>query len=276
MKHIILLIAMAITCILAAVANLIITRMIGLNMFTFKLWFIIPAGAVCVGMLGASGAILAARYFNIQPTIVDAVLMVVVAAATMLLIYYLDYATFVLDDGRRVADLVDFGSYADLVLTKAHMRLGRGAGVDSGEVGQMGYALAAIEFVGFLIGGAATFFFIKGLWRCAECGSYLRKLKTKKTKELTFDEANKVIELFKTGDLGTVQGVIAWAPPERALDRNGQKALISFDLHGCPKCKTEVISAKVNAFNGREWKEVPALTTRRDLLSGLSLRDQFA
>ncbi|MGY3551201.1 hypothetical protein [Bradyrhizobium sp. USDA 4469] len=276
MKHIILLIAMAITCILAAVANVVITRMIGLNVFTFKLWFIIPAGAVCVGMLGASGAILAARYFNIQPTIVDAVLMVVVAAATMLLIYYLDYATFVLDDGRRVADLVDFGSYADLVLTKAHMRLGRGAGVDSGEVGQMGYALAGIEFVGFLIGGAATFFFIKGLWRCAECGSYLRRLKTKKTKELTFDEANKVIELFKTGDLGTVQGVMAWAPPERALDRNGQKALISFDLHGCPKCKTEVISAKVNAFNGKEWKEVPALTTRRDLLSGLSLRDQFA
>ncbi|MDO3518149.1 hypothetical protein [Ralstonia pseudosolanacearum] len=276
MKHIILLIAMAITCILAAVANLIITRMIGLNVFTFKLWFIIPAGAVCVGMLGASGAILAARYFNIRPTIVDAVLMVVVAAATMLLIYYLDYATFVLDDGRRVADLVDFGSYADLVLTKAHMRVGRGAGVDSGEVGQMGYALAGIEFVGFLIGGAATFFFIKGLWRCAECGSYLRKLKTKKTRELTFDEANKVIELFKTGDLGTVQGVMAWAPPERTLDRNGQKALISFDLHGCPKCKTEVISAKVNAFNGKEWKEVPALTTRRDLLSGLSLRDQFA
>ncbi|WP_425952873.1 hypothetical protein [Ralstonia pseudosolanacearum] len=276
MKRIILLIAMAITCILAAVANLVITRMIGLNVFTFKLWFIIPAGAVCVGMLGASGAILAARYFNIQPTIIDAVLMVAIAAATMLLIYYLDYATFVLDDGRRVADLVDFGSYVDLVLTKAHMRVGRGAGVDSGEVGQMGYALAGIEFVGFLIGGAATFFFIKGLWRCAECGSYLRKLKTKKTKELTFDEANKVIELFKTGDLGTVKGVMAWAPPERTLERNGQKALISFDLHGCPKCKTEVISAKVNAFNGKEWKEVPALTTRRDLLSGLSLRDQFA
>nr|CUV26849.1 conserved membrane protein of unknown function [Ralstonia solanacearum] len=276
MKHIILLIAMAITCILAAVANVVITRMIGLNVFTFKLWFIIPAGALCVGMLGASGAILAARYFNIQPTIVDAVLMVVVAAATMLLIYYLDYTTFVLDDGRRVADLVDFGSYVDLVLTKAHMRVGRGAGVDSGEVGQMGYALAGIEFVGFLIGGAATFFLIKGLWRCAECGSYLRKLKTKKTRELTFDEANKVIELFKTGDLGTVQGVMAWAPPERTLDRNGQKALISFDLHGCPKCKTEVISAKVNAFNGKEWKEVPALTTRRDLLSGMSLRDQFA
>ncbi|MCP2209668.1 hypothetical protein [Bradyrhizobium diazoefficiens] len=276
MKHIILLISMTITCVLVAVANVVITRMIGLNFFTFKLWFIIPAGAVCVGMLGASGAILAARYFNIRPTIVDAVLMVIIAAATMGLIYFLDYTTFVLDDGRKVADLIDFSSYVDLVLTKAHMRVGRGAGVDSGEVGQMGYALAGIEFVGFLIGGAATFFLIKGLWRCAECGSYLRKLKTKKTKELTFDEASKIIDLFKAGNLETVQGVMAWSPAERTLDRNGQKALISFDLHGCPKCKTEVISARVNAFNGKEWKDVPALTTRRDLLSGVSLRDQFA
>ncbi|TYO61484.1 hypothetical protein FXV83_38025 [Bradyrhizobium hipponense] len=276
MKYIILVIAMAITCILAAVANVLITRMIGLNLFTYKLWFIIPAGAICVGMLGASGAILAARYFNIQPTIVDAILMVLVAAATMVLIYYLDYATFVLEDDRRVADLIDFGSYVDLVLTKAHMRVGRGAGIDSGEVGQMGYALAGIEFVGFLIGGAATFLFIKGLWRCAECGSYLRKLKTKQTKELTFDEASKVIEMFKTGDLGAVQGVMAWAPPVRMLDRKGQKALVSFDLLGCSKCKTEVISASVKAFNGKEWQDVPTLTTRRNLSSDLSLRDQFA
>jgi len=275
MKHVILLIAMAFTCILVAVANVIITRMVDINPFTFKLWFIIPAGAIGVGMLGASGAILAARYFHIQPTVIDAMLMVIMAAATMILIYYLDYATFVLDDGRKVSGLVDFASYVDLVLTKTRMRVGRG-GLDTGEVGQMGYALAGIEFIGFLIGGAATFFFIKGLPRCADCGSYLRKLKTKKTKELTFDEADKIVELFRTGDLQTVQRVMAWAPPDRTLDRKSQKALIAFNLLGCPKCKTEVIAANVSAFNGKEWKDVPTLKSRRSLTSGLSLRDQFA
>jgi hypothetical protein len=170
---------------------------------------------------------------------------------------------------------VDFASYLDLILTKAHMRVGRG-NVDTGEVGRMGYALAGIEFVGFLIGGAATFFLIRGLPRCADCGSYLRKLKTKKTKELTFDETGKIIELFKTGDLPTVQGVMAWAPPDRAFDRKGEKALIVFNLLGCPKCKTEAIVASVRAFNGKEWKDVSSLTSRRDLTSGLSLRDQFA
>jgi len=249
--------------------------MVGINIFTLKVWFFVPVGAGLVGMLGASGAILAARYFNIQPTVFDALLMVVVAAGTMILIYYLDYATLVLNDGRKASDLVDFGTYVDFVLTKSHMRMGRGAQIDTGEVGQLGYALALIEFVGFLIGGGATFIFIKSSPRCADCGSYLRKLKMKKTKELTFDEAGKMIELFKAGDVAAVQGVIAWAPPGRTLDRKSEKALITFVLLGCPKCETEVIVAKVNAFNGKEWKDVPALETRRNVSSGLSLRDQF-
>lgn len=275
MKHLILLFAMVLTCVLAAVANVIIDRMVGINIFTFKAWFVIPVGAGIVGAAGASGAILAARYFNIQPTIIDALVMVAVAAGTMALIYYLDYATLVLDDGRKASDLVSFDTYVDFVLTKSHMRVGRGAGIDTGEVGQMGYVYALVEFLGFLVGGAFNFIFIKGLPRCADCSAYLRKLKTKKTKELTFGEADKIIELFKAGDADTIQGVMAWRPPERTLDRKSEKALITYDLLGCPKCKAEVVVAKVNAFNGKEWKEVPALQARRNLTGGWSLRDQF-
>jgi hypothetical protein len=272
-KHFLLLVAMAITCVLIAIANVVIARTIGINFFTMKVWLVIPVGAGLVGMLGASGAILAARYFNIVPTILDAVFMVVIAAATMLLIYYLDYATLVLDDGRKASDLIDFASYVDLVLTKSHMRLGRAGQIDTGEVGQFGYWLAAIEFAGFLVGGAATFLFIRGMARCGDCGSYLRKLKTKRTKELTFDETDRIIDLFNRGDLETVQGLLAWAPRERKLD--SKKGLITFDLLGCPKCKTEAVTAKVQVFNGREWKDVPSLAARRNLVSGLSLRDGF-
>lgn len=276
MKHLPLILAMAITCVLVAVANVVIDRIVGINFFTFKVWFIIPVGAIVVGMLGASGAILAARYFNIFPTILDAALMVVIAAATMVLIYYLDYATLVLDDGRRASDLVDFSTFVNLVLTTSHMRIGRGAGVDTGEVGQMGYFLALIEFVGFLVGGAATFGFIQGLPRCAECGSYLRKLKTKKTAELTLEEGEQMLGLFKQGDLTTVQQLITWVPGERKFDPISKRAIITFDLHGCPKCKTEMIAAKVKAYNGKQWSDIPSLETRRSLASGSSLRDQFA
>ncbi len=110
---------------------------------------------------------------------------------------------------------------------------------------------------------------------CIDCGSYLRKLKTKKTKELTFDEANKLVEHFKTGDISTVQAVMAWGPPERALDRKSQRAPITYNLFGCPKCQAEAISVSVSAFTGKEWNDVPGLKTRRDLASGFSLRDRL-
>jgi len=230
-----LLIAMAITCFLVAVANVIVDRMIGINIFTFRFWLVIPAGAFLVGMLGASGAILAARYFNIIPTVFDAVLMVVIAAATMLLIYYLDYATLVLNDGRRASDLIDFASYLDLVLTTSHLRVGR-VGADIGEVGQIGYALALIEFVGFLAGGAATFLLIKRLPRCMDCGSYLHKLKTKRTKELTLDETGKVIDLFNRGDIETMNGLLVWAPPERKLG-GGQRHISHLIYSDAPNAR---------------------------------------
>jgi hypothetical protein len=274
MKHILIVVAMAISCILVAIADVIIARTIGLNLFTLKIWLIIPAGALIVGMLGTSGAILAARYFNIRPNLFDMALMVLLAAATMFFIYYLDYVTLVLDDGRKASALIEFSDYVDLALTKSHMRFGRGAR-DVGEVGEMGYWLAAVEFVGFLVGGVATFGLITALPRCGGCGSYLRKLKTKTTPELTFGETEKLLEHFRTGDLATVKQVLAWNPESRKLDAKGEKAIITYDLHGCSKCKSEVIMAKPRAFNGKEWKDVVALSSHRMLDPSTSLRGSF-
>jgi hypothetical protein len=275
MKHVVLFVAMVITCVIAAAANVEITRAIDFNLFRFKLWLIVPVGAIGMGMLAASGAIVAARVLQIVPTRADAVLMVLVAAATMLLIYYGDYATMTLDDGRKVADLIDFRTYVDLVMTKTHMRIGSGRH-DTGEVGNFGYALAAIEFVGFLLGGAFAFSIIKGLPRCAECGAYLRTLKTRKSNEMTIDEVGHLIDAFRSGDINTAQKATSWAPPDRTFERKAQRATVTFRLLGCPKCQAEAVTASVNVFNGKTWTTVTALKSRRDLPLGLSWVHQFA
>jgi hypothetical protein len=182
MKRLAILIGIAITSVAAAVGNLVIARMTGFNIFSLKLWFIFPAGALIVGVAASSGGLLAARLFNAAPKIIDAVFMAMLAAMTMFLIYYLDYFTAVLDDGRRVSSIATFAQYVDFELTTAHMRVGRGAR-DVGEVGQFGYWLAISEFVGFFLGGLCVFFILLAMERCRTCKAYLRKLKSKKSKE---------------------------------------------------------------------------------------------
>jgi len=179
-----------------------------------------------------------------------------------------------LADGRKASDLIDFKSYVDLALTKTHMRIGRAAH-DTGEVGEAGYYLAGIEFVGFLVGGAATLLIIRGMPECAQCGAYVRKLKTTMTPALPFQEAPRVLDLFKTGDLKLMQQLLAWRPEERKLEGNSERAIITYDLYGCPNCKSEVITASVRAFNGKEWKDVPSLSARRKVAADVSLRDSF-
>jgi hypothetical protein len=267
---------MTITCVLAAVANLIVERMTGLNPFTFKVWVIVPVGALLVGMLAASGGILAARVFDAAPNWIDAILMVVCAAVTMWLIYYLDYATLILDDGRKVADFVGFRDFVDLSLTKAHMRFGKGAR-DFGEVGQAGYWLAVVEFVGFLFGGGAAFALVRGMARCTSCGTYLRKIKSKQTRDVTLSETRVLLRYFMEGDIKAVTQLLELKlPANRTLKKDDKHVIMTYDLLGCPKCKAETLVAKVSVFNGKQWNEVHALERRRDIAEGLSLRDKFA
>jgi hypothetical protein len=86
----------------------------------------------------ASGYYFGSLYFHKRATSILLIQMLMIAGLTQLLIYWLGYATTVLDDGRRMADLVSFGHYLDFSLTKAHYRIARLA-VDTGEVGTDGY-----------------------------------------------------------------------------------------------------------------------------------------
>lgn len=273
MKRIGFIVALVFTCVLTAVANLVIDRVIGINFFSLSFWFVIPAGALIVGASAASGGVLAARYLHLRLGIFEALLMAVAAAFAMWLIYFLDYLTLVLPDGRRAIELVDFGKYVDLVVTNAHMRVGRGAR-DAGKVGELGYWLLVIQFIGFLVGGFATFLFGLNMPRCSQCGSYFRKLKTRLTPDMTLEEGEKMLEWLRRGDISNYQKVIGWVS-DRKLKTNSPVAKLKFDLLGCPKCKTEVLESNVLVLAKGEWKTVSDLRDMRLVGEGLSLREAF-
>ena len=275
MKHLPILIGIAITCVLTALANLAISRVVGLNLFTLKFWLVLPVGALLVGFASASGGILAARVFHIIPNWIDALAMICFAAFSMWLIYYLDYSTLVLDDGRKVSAIIPFGDYVDFTLTKSHMRMGRGA-QDVGEVGQFGYWLAGSEFIAFLIGGLASFLIVKGMDRCEACHTYLRKVKTKSSGEIKLDEAGNILDNFKVGDALTIKEILAWKPENATkFEKNEKRARLKYTLLACPKRGSEQIVASVDLYNGKEWNEASQLKTQRQLAQGFSFRSEF-
>ncbi len=267
MSHFKLIVSVGLTCLLAVAANTLIASYLGYNLYALKFWLVAPVGAALIGFVGASGAVLAARYFNAKPKWSDAIPLLTLAVATVVLIYALD-ETLALDDRYKANKLIDFRSYLDLVFTKLSAN-------DGDKIREGEYYLAAIEFVGLILGGALSLSLIGEAPRCVLCAARVRKLKSTTTPPLTFNETTGVLDLFETSDLEDVQKLVEWRPEEKTFAPKSERAIVTYDLYICPNCRAEEIIASVKAFRGKKWKDVPSLSARRVFTTDLSLPDAF-
>ncbi len=262
-----------VTSVLTAIAVVVVSRITGFDIFTLSVWVVVPVGAGMTGFAAASGYYYGSLYFHKRAAWPLLVQMVIIAGATQVLIYYLGYATFVLDDGRRVADLVPFGKYLDFSLTTAHYRLGRGA-TDTGEVGSFGYWLGGLQFIGFLAGGLFLYWSLQAKPVCATCNLYLRPLaKAAKTFAST-EAASPYYDVLFTHP---VDGPEFAALVRSEASAKAVKGALSVKtvLHGCPQCKSQMIEEVVEVHTGREWKDVPDLRRRTRIPAGVNLVGVF-
>jgi hypothetical protein len=276
MKRLVILAGLVITSVAAALCNLEIARLSGLNIFSLKLWSIFPVGAIFIGMVAYSGGLLVTRLVNVAPRMIDVVIMAALAALTVILIYYLNYLTAVFDDGQRASKIMTFVQYLNREMMISSVMFGRGAR-DVGEVSQLGYVIAAGEIIGFFFGGLSVFFILLEMELCEFCDVYLKKLKSKESNILEVDDAVALTEALKEGDLEVVSEVLHWSPQTIPPDEKGVKrGKLHYELWVCPDCKSEQVVAKVKMFDGRNWSEVSELTTSRNLGANVSLLDHFA
>lgn len=271
MNRMLILLGLAVSCVITAVINVVIQRITSFSIYGLHVWFLIPIGAVLVGFAAGFGGVLAARLFNAAPKWIDALSMIICSALAMYLIYYIDYATYVID-GRKVSDFIEFNKFVEIALTEVHMRVGRGA-KDTGAVGDFGYILATIDFAGFLIGGFASFGFLVGMDRCKKCDVYFRKIANTDSGIVTPDEADKILHVFKKGSFEGIEYILSWqAPKSRRFDKVQNRATINYILYACPKCKNEQVTETISVSNGDDWKEITNLKSTRLIGDGLSLR----
>lgn len=170
-------------------------------------------------------------------------------------VYYLEYQWLTLADGRRAADIVSFGVYLDLLLTNQTMHAGRG-GRASVPLGDAGYWLAVIEFVGFIIGGAWIYVALRAARACHVCQQYLRKRGHRERYFDTIDQADEYYgslfdhpvdseEFARKASLGGSKGT-----------NSAGAIMIATHLLDCEGCHRQLWIDEPSHFNGKEWKEL--------------------
>lgn len=260
--------------VLVAVANVAVARMAGFNFFTLLVWGIVPAGAIFTGFAAASGYYFGSLYFHRRADVSLLVQMVLVAGFAQFLIYWLGYVTLVLDDGRRVADLVSFGRYLDFSLTNAHYVSGR-AQADTGVVGARGYWLAAFQFVGFLVGGLGVYVYLRSKPVCQACNRYMRRLAKKKKVYANSEEAPVYYDKLFTHPIDSEE-FAALIRSEAKVKRPKKGALqVDTVLLGCPQCKGQMIVQDVWVNSGRAWEMATDLKRHVQMPEGADLVPLF-
>jgi len=250
---------------------ILVERLTNFNFFTFSFWVVVPAGAIFTGAAAASGYYFGSLFFHVRPTWFLLVQVVAAAALAQIAIYYGEYRTLVLDDGTAASTIIGFWDYLDTYLKSMHLRAGHGAHIDTGEVGDFGYWLAALEFLGFIAGGLAIFLILQNYPSCWKCNRYLRKLFRFGQMFPNHDEfANYYDTLFQHPMNSRKFYELMRSNPKirkPALDT----VMIESHLLGCAYCKTQLLTQSVQILGKTKWNDIPKLTRRVRVPDGLDL-----
>ena len=245
----------AASSLLAAVACEILKKLTGISLFTFSMWVVVPVGAIFTGGAAASGYYLGSIFFNHKPTKLLLLNMVLIAGATQVLIYYFQYVKFELPEGGRSTELT-FLDFVNILLTHSRYSFGRYGTGTPVEVGSFGYALVAIQFVGFLVGGAAIWIFLTVKPFCEKCLTYRRKTFSRDGYFASVEEFKAfAVRLDETPRLSEEHLRLIVSPRTTMTRKDPATVMLSHQLFACPACKDEMFLESLKVFNGRDWKQ---------------------
>jgi len=238
------------TSLLSAAICLALQHYLDFSIFTLMIWFVVPVGAAITGFAASSGYYLGAKLFDARPNWIMALGMLVIAGLTQGLIYFGIYAMFKLPDGRMAVDLVDYWTFIKIYLGHQRYTIGH-AGGSGVEVGNAGYAIAAVQCLGFLAGGGFTFLMLKRTAFCEKCERYFRRrLALTKQGSAEYIDGLRAKPALSADYFGALQ------------DPRGEGFKLDLTLSQCPDCAQEVVSEEVHVLEKKQWKAVPELSRK--------------
>jgi len=239
------------------------------NVFTFSLWLVLPVGAIACGFAAASGYYFTSKYLHYRPGLIILALMVAGAAAAQLLIYWLEYR-FMQVGTAYVSDTMSFYDYLDRSLTTSHIRAGRTA-ADSGPIGSFGYWLAAIQFLGFLIGSILSFLMLRTHPSCSACSKYRQLLLEKSDEFSSRDHFLDHYHDLHAHQIGSREFYDRFWGGNSVHIETGTIRL-RHTIYECPDCYGQTLQEVGEVFNGQDWKSVRGLSRSVAVPPGIDLQ----
>jgi hypothetical protein len=237
----------------------------GVNVMGWYANYVIPAGAILVGLVAASGYGIAARLTGLKMTRMLIWSVVIELAISYFVAQYEEFTHFTED-----ASLGSFFAWFDAV-TRAFAWANRTGGGAGEPFGIWGYAMRALEIAGFVLGGAMVPVLLKAKPYCDPCRTY------KRTRALAHVSCG-----VQRGLLGGAKGDTEAAYREGlasvdtilAAARSGQPVLLQQELQArglgkraafkltsflmvnevrCPRCSAGAIESTQMTRNGNNW-----------------------
>lgn len=238
---------------------MVIALNFNLAIYSWMLWFVVPAGAMCCGFVAALGYYFGARFFDHRPTKLLLINAVIISTCTFFLIHYLTYS-FLRVDGKAVRDLLSFSDFFSWELSHTELH-GIGISESAGPLPTSWSAVfAALQIFGFAVGGVAVYALLKALPFCQKCSRYLAP-KERQTR-YTGDSAQltqAVIQIRQHVATGRLQEALTiHAGTGDAKSIAGKTSLRSQAIiKRCNGCNRHWIKFTVSRWANREWKDVP-------------------
>ncbi len=247
--------------ILTAVILLIIEDQLEFAFYSLMLWLIIPVGAILSGCGAAIGYHIGARLFGHKPSRLILLNMVAVSISTFFIIYYGSYR-FIEVDGKYISDYISFTAYMDYALQHQSFEIGyAGRGSSTGELGIWGYAIAALQIIGFALGGVVIFAHLSSLQYCEKCKRYLL-LKGQQVRFTSDSEgfASLVGRLDNKHSFGEIQELIDihahFGETKHEMDAHLRSML---EHKCCPSCGINWLGFTAYKLSGDDWEELIGL-----------------
>lgn len=241
-----------------AIVLVAIDNLTGISLYSFMLWFLLPAGAIFSGLFAASGYLIGARLFHRRPTKLLLATILVVSTLTFFLLYYLKYRTSTDIIGERASDFISFWQYFNLYMTHVsispcfHFRCAS----QGLSLGWLGYGIGLLQVVGFSMGGIGAYASLRAALYCEHCNRYYALKGTLERYYSDFGAAAK--------DHTVIATLLQHKQYQEAID---QQALMGADkqsvypvksvlkLHCCQHCLRHHIRLSIYREEKNNWSE---------------------